>query len=152
MITRSISPAGLSLIKHYEGYRSSIYKDAAGYPTIGYGHLLLDGEDEKFRGGLDENQAEALLKSDVAQAEAAVRDLITVALNQNEFDALVSFTFNLGRKNLAESTLRRRLNAGERRAVAAEMNRWVHAGGRRLNGLVKRRAAEGEMFKHHDIA
>ena len=86
------------------------------------------------------------MREDLAEAESAVERLIDVALNDHQFAALVCFTFNLGAGNLSRSTLRRRLNAGDYDAVPSELGRWVKAGGRTLAGLVRRRAAEGELF------
>lgn len=139
------SPRGIELIKRFEGVRLKVYKDAAGLPTIGIGHLLKPGE--KFPGGITEAQAEDLLRNDLADAEKAVATSVTVQLAQHEFDALVSFTFNLGGGALRKSTLLKKLNAGDRKGAAAEFGRWTKAGGKELAGLVKRRAAERKMFE-----
>lgn len=136
----------MNLIKQFEGFSSRIYLDAAGLPTIGYGHLLRAGEAEMFKNGITEPVAQALLIKDVLRAEQAVLRLITVPLSNGQFDALVSFTFNLGGGALQRSTLRRKLNRGEYDEVPTEFMKWVWAGGRKLKGLVNRRAAEAIMY------
>lgn len=141
---RHITQQGLELIKHFEGFRAEIYHDTAGYPTIGYGHLIREGED--FAGGITEAQAEALLTKDVITAERAVLRLIDVPLTDGQFNALVSFTFNLGSGALQSSTLRRKVNREEHISVPHELLRWVFAGGRKLLGLVRRREAEAETY------
>lgn len=135
---------GINLIKRFEGLRLSSYICAAGYPTIGYGHVIKRGED--FSAGIDEARAVELLRGDVQASERAVRRLINVTLNQNQFDALVSFTFNLGAGALQRSTLRQKLNRGEYHQAAPEFNKWVFANGRKLRGLQLRRKAEVELF------
>ncbi len=139
-----ISQTGLDLIKHFEGYSPVVYKDSGGHKTIGYGHKLQRGE--RFDKPLTKAQAEALLRKDVATAERAVGRLIRARLSQPQFDALVSFTFNLGSGNLARSTLRRKLNKGDYAAVPKELRKWVKSKGKTLPGLVRRRNAEGALF------
>lgn len=139
-----LSIIGLELIQHFEGFEAEIYIDAAGYPTIGYGHLIKPGED--FSNGISEAQAAALLAQDVGFAEYAVRRLIHTPLVQSQFDALVSFTFNLGGGALQRSTLRRKVNRAEHTEVPDEFMRWVFAGGRRLRGLMRRRQAEAQLY------
>jgi GH24 family phage-related lysozyme (muramidase) len=139
-----ISDKGLSLIKRFEGLYLQQYKCPAGYWTIGYGHLIARGEQIPLV--VTEADADAWLQKDVGDAERAVGRLVRVAINQNQFDALVSFTFNLGAGALQRSTLRAKLNRGEYDDAASEFSRWTLAGGRRLPGLVKRRAAEKLMF------
>ncbi len=138
------SENGIALICEYEGFSATVYRDAAGLPTIGYGHLIRAGE--CFSQRLSEVAARALLRQDVAVAERAVAKFITAPLTQNQCDALVSFTFNLGAGVLQRSTLRRVLNRGEYDAVPAQLMRYVWAGGRKLPGLIRRRAAEVELF------
>ena len=139
---RHVTQEGLSLIKRFEGFSPTIYLDAAGLPTIGYGHLLLPGEAEMFRRGISHEAAIALLIKDEEAAERSVLRLITVPLTNGQFDALVSFTFNLGGGALQRSTLRRKVNREEHDDVPAEFLRWVWAGGKKLRGLVRRREAE----------
>lgn len=144
---RHITLSGLSLIKEFEGFSASIYLDAAGLPTIGYGHLLRSGEDKMFRRGISHEAAIALLIKDVEASERAVLRLIQVPLTNGQFDALVSFTFNLGSGALQRSTLRRKVNREEHYDVPAEFGKWVWAGGKRLKGLIRRRRAEAEIYQ-----
>jgi lysozyme len=143
---RHITNQGLMLIKQFEGFSPTIYLDAAGLPTIGYGHLLHHSEEEMFKNGITESVAQALLIKDVLRAEQAVLRLITVPLTNGQFDALVSFTFNLGSGALQRSTLRRKVNREGHADVPAELMKWVWAGGKKLKGLVKRRSAEGNLY------
>lgn len=136
-----ISQAGIDLIKAYEGYSAKAYVCPAGYLTIGYGHLIKDLSSVS----ITKPQAEALLRTDVATAEKSVNRLIKVPLRQNQFDALVSFVYNLGGGALQSSTLRLRINRGDTNA-SEEFHRWVMAKGHKLPGLIKRRAAEAALF------
>lgn len=144
--TKITSKNGLELIKKYEGLRLDAYKDPAGILTIGYGHT------KTVKPGMTINKemAELLLKMDVMDAENAVRELVDVELNQNQFDALVSFTFNIGRRNLERSTLLKLLNAGKILEAGEEFMKWTKArqpgGLKELPGLVKRRAEEKALF------
>lgn len=144
---RSITRQGLELIKRFEGFEPEIYLDAAGLPTIGYGHLLRPGEAEMFAGGISYEAATALLIKDVLSAERAVLRLIQVPLTDGQFDALVSFTFNLGSGALQRSTLRRKVNREEHADVPEQLMRWVWAGGRKLKGLIQRREFEVQFYK-----
>jgi lysozyme len=144
---RHITRQGLDLISHYEGFSPVIYICPAGYPTIGYGHLITEFNKEQFLQGVDEGEALELLRSDVAIAERAVLRLITVPLTDGQFDALVSFTFNLGAGALQRSTLRRKVNREEHDDVPAELMKWVWAGGKKLRGLIRRRKAEGILYR-----
>ena len=143
---RHVTDEGLALIKRFEGFEPEIYICPAGWPTIGYGHVVRDDERERFADGIDEAEAEDLLRRDVETAERAVLRLIRVPLADGRFDALGSFTFNLGAGALQRSTLRRKVNRGEHDAVPAEFGRWVWASGRRLKGLIRRREAEAEFY------
>ena len=144
---RHITKNGIDLIKSFEGFESEIYLDAAGLPTIGYGHLIRKGEHKMFENGISEAAGEALLIKDVLAAENAVLRLINVPLTDGQFDALVSFTFNLGGGALQRSTLRRKVNREEHEDVPREFLRWVWAGGRKLKGLVRRREAEAILYQ-----
>ena len=143
---RHITKEGLDLIKRFEGFSPEIYTCPAGYPTIGYGHLVRDQERERFAGGISREEAEELLKRDVLWAEKGVLRLINVPLMDGQFDALVSFTFNLGTGALQRSTLRRKVNREEHSEVLGEFMRWVWAGGRKLRGLILRRNAEASLY------
>lgn len=142
---RHITQQGLDLIKSFEGFSETVYICPAGYPTIGYGHLVK--EHENFACSVSEEEAEDLLRHDVEDAERAVLRLVDVPLNDGQFDALVSFTFNLGAGALQRSTLRRKVNRNEHGEVPREFMRWVWAGGRKLKGLIRRREAEVELYQ-----
>lgn len=144
-----ISAAGVDFIKQWEGFEPRAYRDVAGVLTIGYGHT------GGFRAGvyaedsrIDEAEGARLLRADIAAREETVRRLIDAPLNQNEFDALVSFEFNTG--GLARSTTRRLLNAGDRAGAADALLWWNKArvSGRlqTIEGLVRRREAERALF------
>jgi lysozyme len=139
-----LSTEGLDLIKKSEGFRGRIYRDVAGFPTIGYGHLIKPGE--SCPDGITGLQAVAILAADVQAAEQAVARLVKVALTQGQFDALVDFCFNLGAGRLAVSTLLRELNAGHHDAAAQQLLAWDHAGGAVNAGLKARRQAEFDLW------
>lgn len=138
------SATGLSLIKRYEGFSATPYQCPAGYWTIGYGHLCAADHPP-----MSEAQAEEALRNDVTTAERAVQRLIARSLRQSQFDALVSFTFNLGAGALQRSRLRQVINRGEDESVPREFMRWVFAGGRPLKGLKARRQAESALYQAH---
>lgn len=145
------SDRGIALIKAHEGLRLEAYPDPAhGWKvaTIGFGHTTAAGPPKVERGmKITEAGADAILRQDLAKFERYVLDAVKVPLSQNEFDALVSFTFNLGPGNLRSSTLLRKLNAGDRAGAADEFLKWTRAGGKTLPGLVKRREAERALFR-----
>ena len=132
-------------MKRSEGFRSRVYLDVAGFPTIGYGHRLL--HPESFPNGITEPQAANLLASDVRDAEQAVERLVKAPLLQGQFDALVDFCFNLGAGRLAASTLLKSLNAGRFDEAAQELLQWDHAGGQENAALKARRLAEVELWR-----
>ena len=141
------SETGVALIKRFEGLELQAYQDIAGIWTIGYGHT---GPDVKPGQKISEREAEELLRRDLKPREEAVSRLVSVGLNQNEFDALVSFIYNVGIEAFRKSTARRRLNAGDR-VGAAEALTWFNkatVGGvlRAVTGLTRRRAAERALF------
>ena len=142
-----ISETGLDLIKHFEGLRLNAYKCPAGVWTIGYGstgsHVTPDLK-------ITEEEAERLLRHDLGRFEHGVEELVKVDLAQDEFDALVSFAFNLGLGALEQSTLLRLLNQSKRMEAAAQFARWDKAGGKPLPGLTKRRRAEAALFRGDD--
>lgn len=137
------SDIGLELIKCFEGFSPVPYLCPAGVWTIGYGSTIGV---TKITPAIDKTTAELLLQSQLIRYEKSVNKLITVPLTQNQFDALVSFTYNLGGAALQRSSLRRKLNRREYEQVPTEFLKWVRAGGIKLVGLVKRRKAEGELF------
>lgn len=138
-----ISQKGLNLIKSFEGLELKAYKDSVGVVTIGYGST---GTHVSMGQTLTVQQAEELLRKDVSRFEEGVGKLVKVTINQNQFDALVSFSFNLGLGNLSSSTLLKKLNAGDYEGASLEFERWNKAGGKVLNGLTRRRLAEKELF------
>ncbi len=143
---RHVTQEGLDLIKRFEGFSPAVYICPGGWPTIGYGHVVRGDEREQFEDGIEESIGEELLRLDVEVAERAVLRLIQVPLSDGQFDALVSFTFNLGAGALQRSTLRRKVNREEHADMPAEFLRWVWAGGRRLKGLARRRKAETKRY------
>jgi GH24 family phage-related lysozyme (muramidase) len=139
---RKTNSAGLELIKHFEGLKLKSYQDAVNVWTIGYGHTKT----AKPGQAISEPEAERLLKADLHDAESAVNRMVRVPLTDNQFDALVSFVFNLGAGSFQRSTLLRKLNAGEYQVAANEFLKWNKAGGRVLAGLTRRRRAEQALF------
>lgn len=141
---RHIPEQGLQLIRRFEGFRANPYLCPGGYWTIGYGNVIKNPKD--FPYSLTEDEAREFLAADVIKAERAVLRLITVPLTDGQFDALVSFTFNLGSGALQRSTLRRKVNREEHEDVLGELRKWVWAGGKKLGGLVRRREAEAMLY------
>ena len=137
------SQEGLELIKKFEGCKLKSYKCSAGVWTIGYGHT----EDVKEGDIVSSQEADKLLRADVFKFERYVEDEVKVELEQNQFDALVAWTFNLGVGNLRNSTMLKKLNNADYTSVPFEMKRWNKAGGKTLDGLVRRRQAESLLFE-----
>lgn len=138
-----ISQQGIEALKFFEGLRLTVYKDSAGLDTVGYGHLVKPGESFTT---ITEAEAEQLLKADISYAEDAVNRLVKVDLDQHQYDALVSFVYNVGAGAFADSTLLKRLNYGDYQGAANELDRWNKAGGRVIDGLVSRRYHEKQLF------
>jgi len=136
------SGAGRALIRQFEGCYLQAYRCPAGIPTIGVGHT----RGVKMGDRCSQQQADVWLTEDLQDAEAAVAQLVKTPLAQQQFDALVSFTFNLGGRALAESTMLILLNKGNHKAAAEQFGRWVNSNGVKLDGLVRRRAAEKALF------
>ncbi len=141
---RHVTEDGLRLIRRFEGFSAVPYLCPAGYLTVGYGHVVKNPD--AFRQPITEDEATEILVLDVEKAEKAVLRLITVPLSDGQFDALVSFTFNLGSGALQRSTLRRKINREDHVEVPAEFLRWVWAGDRKLKGLIRRREAEAALY------
>ena len=138
------SKKGIDLIKHHEGLRTTAYQDfGRGIWTIGYGHTLNVHEGMK----ITKKRAGELLVEDLRHAEQAVISGVVVKINQAQFDALVSFVFNLGAWAFKQSTMLKVINRKEFDRVPFELSRWVHAGGKRSKILVNRRADEAAMFR-----
>lgn len=151
------SPRGVALIRDLEGASRQAYVCPAGYLTIGVGHMLTQSEimsgkirigDRlvKWRDRLSMDDVDALLAQDLETREAAVSKLLRVALTQGQFDALVSFVFNVGWGAFADSTLLRKLNMGDYAAVPGELRRWVKVNRREVQGLINRREREVFMW------
>jgi lysozyme len=138
---------GLSLTEQFEGCELTAYQDQVGVWTIGYGHT---GADVTPGLTITQDQAQALLAQDVTSAAACVNNVVTVALTQDEFDAVVDFVFNLGAGAFTGSTLLRNLNAGDFTGAAAQFDLWDHAGGAVVAGLLRRRQAEDALFNTGD--
>jgi lysozyme len=139
-----VSEVGIKLIQDFEGCSLVPYADIVGKMTIGYGHLIRP--EDRFNPPLTHGQAVALLCDDLEKFESWVLGAVTVDINQNQFDALVSFTFNLGPGALQKSTLLRKLNGGDYSGAADEFLKWCKAGGKEVAGLLRRRKAERELF------
>jgi lysozyme len=152
-----ISEHGKEKIREWEGSRARAYRDAGGKLTIGVGHLLtlsevssgkilIQGQAVRYAPGLSDRQILDLLGQDLAGAVQAVNDGVEVELSQNQFDALVSFCFNVGSTAFKNSTLLRLLNQGAYDEVPAQLRRWVRCNGEVLQGLVSRREHEIELW------
>lgn len=145
-----ISQNGTAQLVLHEGKKPVGYICPAGKPTIGIGHLILKGEPYRVGGRISEEEIMRLFDKDNDIAENAVNSLVKVQLNQNQFDALVSFVFNLGKGALASSTLLKLLNAGNYQAAADQLLRWnkgkVKGRLQVIDGLTKRREAERKLF------
>ena len=133
-----ISPNGLRFIQSNEGYSATVYKDVAGYSTIGYGHKLMP--EESFPNGITQAEAAQILDSDLALIELTLAHLVPQGCTQNQWDALCDFAFNLGVGAL------KTLLAHGWDNVPIQMMRWIYAGGEAVPGLKKRREAEVQMF------
>lgn len=139
-----LSEKGLNLIKRFEGLRLKSYKCAANVDTVGYGHT---GPEVVPGMTISEEQAERYLKEDLERFEQCVSSFVKLKINQNEYDALVSFSFNVGTNAFVNSTLLKKLNAGNKKSdVASEFLRWVKADGKTIPGLVRRREEEKKVF------
>lgn len=143
------SANGIAHIKEFEGFRAKRYLCPANKWTIGYGHVIRDFERlSLWDAELTEEQATKLLAKDLAERfEPAVLRHVKVPLTQGQFDVLVSFAFNFVEAKLASSTLLKLLNAGDYDGARKQINRWVYSNGKKLDGLIRRRARETEMFQ-----
>lgn len=141
-----ISEEGKNLIKKFEGCELEAYKCAAGVWTIGYGHIKTAVEGMK----IDQATANELFDEEMGEYETYVNTAVTVPLSQNQFDALVSWVFNLGNGNLNASTMLKVINSGDHAGVPAQIKRWNKAGGKVLEGLIRRREAEALLYEGKD--
>jgi lysozyme len=147
-----LSKQGAAFIAHFEGFSGKLYNDPVGHCTIGCGHLVHHGpingsEPAEFKRGITRERALELLQHDATTAAGEISRSVTVRLSQPQVDALVSFAFNVGNGAFRDSTLLRLLNQGDYGSVPAQLNRWTKAGGKPLPGLVRRRKAEGDLFR-----
>jgi lysozyme len=149
MSMRNITEKGLDLIKLFEGFSPTMYRCPAGYRTIGYGHLVKVIESYKFYNGISIDYADELLRDDLQTAQRGVFKWINVPLTDGQYDALVSFTFNLGSGALQASTLRKVINRYDYESVPKQFRRWVYARGRKLNGLIRRRESEINLYNSY---
>ncbi len=140
--------AGIEIIKHFEGYSSTVYADPIGIPTIGYGSIWdVNGKRLTMdHPPISEEVGEQLLKRELKHVERAIRHLIRVPLTENQFSAISSLAYNIGTSRLSSSTLRAKINREDYQGAADEFPKWRRAGGVILKGLVRRRAAERELF------
>lgn len=138
--------AGKNLIKQFEGFRAEAYLCPAGVMTIGYGTTKIKGHKVKEGMKITSEEADVFLEEDLKTFEDVVNRLVLVDLTQNQFDALVSFVYNLGPSNFEKSTLLKKVNAKAFDVAAEEFLKWDKAGGNRLPGLTRRRKAERVLF------
>lgn len=145
-----VSNAGLDIIKKHEGFEPNMYLDPVGLPTIGYGIYLNTPEllSRYENATISEEEATALLLDHVQkQVEPVIKDSITAKINQNQFNALASFIYNVGSGNFRSSTLRRKINEGaEEEEIRYQFSRWNKANGQELSGLTKRRKEEANLY------
>ncbi|KAI4178707.1 MAG: hypothetical protein LQ346_007359 [Caloplaca aetnensis] len=143
--SHELSANGAKFIAGFEGFRADFYDDAAGVKTIGYGHACQpESECDNIDAPITEAEGQALLKSDAAAFVACINEDVNVPLTQNQFDALVSFTYNLGCGN--EDDIAAYLNRNDFSGATTAMKEYVHAGGEVLQGLVRRRQEEVDLF------
>jgi lysozyme len=142
-MSRQTNQAGIDLIKSFEGLRLTAYYDQVGVLTVGYGHTGSDVFDGQV---IDEAAAESLLRGDLARFESAVDGAITVDVSDNQFAAMVSFTYNLGPGNFEKSTLLKLVNQQDFAGAADEFPKWDRAGGVVSAGILRRRNAERDLF------
>lgn len=141
-----ISAMGLELIREMEGLRLSPYRVGSGRLTAGYGHELAD-EEKRISWPIDKQKAERWLQDDVMIAEKCLEETIEAPLQQHEWDALVSFVYNIGSGAFRKSTIRKRINAGDWKGAANQFERWIYANHEVLPGLIMRREVERMMFE-----
>lgn len=145
-MSKKTDEAGKTLIKEFEGFRATAYLCPANVWTVGYGTTRISGKPVKSGTKVTTDEAEKLLEEDLKRFEDAVNSLVQAEITQNQFDALVSFVYNVGVGNLQKSTLLKKLNAGLFDEAAEQFLKWDKAAGKRLPGLTRRRKAERELF------
>ena len=136
------------MIKHHEGFVRKPYQDPIGLWTVGVGHLIGDGKKlpKEWNKEFTDEEVDNILCEDLERFEIGIQRLTKVPLTQSQFDALVSFSFNVGLGNFQSSTLRSKLNRGDYEGASNEFPKWRKAGGKILKGLVRRRADERNLF------
>ena len=143
----TVSPFGVDLICGFEGKRLTAYDDGVGVWTIGFGTTVYPNGIKVMKGDTcTEAQAKTYMAHDLKKFEATVNKAVTVQINQNQFDALVSLAYNIGTGAFSKSTLVKKLNGNDIRGAADQFDVWVNAGGKRMQGLVNRRAKEKALF------
>ena len=142
----NISQEGIALIKRFEGCELEAYLDSVGIPTIAYGRI----KNVEMGDTCTQEQAEKWLEEELPEYEGYINDMVKVELEQCQFDALCSWVYNLGPNNLKESTLLKVLNEGNYSSVPAEIKRWNKAGGKVLQGLMRRREADALLFENKE--
>jgi lysozyme len=157
MMKMQVSQRGKELLAQWEGIECKVYKDSAGLPTIGVGHLLtrdeltsgkivICGQPTKYANGLTQQNVMDLLDQDLNTFEEIVNTSVKLDLAQHQFDALVAFTFNVGANAFKSSTLLKVLNQGRFGEVPEQLRRWVFAGGQKVSGLANRREKEIQLW------
>ena len=157
MANMQVGQSGKKLFQEWEGLELNEYLDSGGAPTIGVGHLMtrsermsgkiiIKGKGVVYRKGLTVQQCWDLLDQDLDSAEASVNSMVKVPLNQNQFDALVSFVFNVGNNAFRDSTLLKVLNAGHFDQVPTQLRRWIRDNGKIVKGLINRREKEISLW------
>lgn len=144
----NVSDKCVNMIKHHEGFVRKPYQDPIGLWTVGVGHLIGDGKilPKEWNKEFTDEEIDQILCEDLERFEIGIQRLTKVNLSQGQFDALVSFSFNVGLGNYQSSTLRAKLNRGDYEGASNEFWKWRRAGGKILKGLVKRRADEKALF------
>ena len=151
IVLKQVYPAGIDLTKISEGFRNNLYNDAAGFCTIGYGHLIYkqpcnNTEEPEFLNGISEPRGEEILVIDMNWAKYSVMNAVKVDLTEGQYAALVDFVFNVGSGNFNKSTLLKKINSGHHDNVPIQLRRWIRAGGRVFQGLVTRREKEIDLY------
>ena len=144
----NVSDKCINMIKHHEGFVRKPYQDPIGLWTVGVGHLIGDGKKlpKEWNKEFTDEEVDNILCEDLERFEIGIQRLTKVPLTQSQFDALVSFSFNVGLGNFQSSTLRSKLNRGDYEGASNEFPKWRKAGGKVLKGLVRRRADEKALF------
>ena len=144
----NVSDKCINMIKHHEGFVRKPYQDPIGLWTVGVGHLIGDGKKlpKEWNKEFTDEEVDNILCEDLERFEIGIQRLTKVSLTQSQFDALVSFSFNVGLGNFQSSTLRSKLNRGDYEGASNEFPKWRKAGGKILTGLVRRRADEKALF------